>query len=317
MTPLTGDPLASRPSLSFDSLETRDGRRLCTAVVSPDGPARATVALLQGRTEFIQKYGEVMARLTAAGCRVATLDWRGQGLSERLLENPLKGHLEDYGDCIDDLGQFIDQVVKPVQEGPLVMLAHSMGGHIGLRYLYRDATSIDGAVFSAPMWDLPLDGVLRKGSELMAATLRRLGLGARYVPGRGDIEDALWQFDRNVLTRDRDRFERILAHMAADPRLRIAGPTISWLDASFDSIKALKKEIATRPLDLPLLVLSGGEDRVVDLRSHHEVCDRYARARCKVYPNGQHELLMEVDEIFDDAVAEFLTFVDGLVAPQK
>ena len=44
---------------------------------------RGTVLLLHGRTEFIEKYYPVIEKLLQRGFAVATLDWRGQGLSER------------------------------------------------------------------------------------------------------------------------------------------------------------------------------------------------------------------------------------------
>ena len=52
------------------------------------GPQRGTVCLFQGRGEFIEKYFEVVADLRRRGFGVATMDWRGQGGSSRMLSNP-------------------------------------------------------------------------------------------------------------------------------------------------------------------------------------------------------------------------------------
>ena len=51
-----------------------------------------TVCVFPGRTEFIEKYFEVVGELRRRGFAVAVLDWRGQGGSSRLLKNSLKGH---------------------------------------------------------------------------------------------------------------------------------------------------------------------------------------------------------------------------------
>ncbi|MBK5925929.1 alpha/beta hydrolase, partial [Rhodobaculum claviforme] len=53
-------------------LRTADGVRL-RAAVWPG--ARGTVLLFPGRTEVVEKYGDVIARLVAAGWGVLTLDW--------------------------------------------------------------------------------------------------------------------------------------------------------------------------------------------------------------------------------------------------
>ena len=43
------------------------------------------MVLLQGRAEFIEKYGETVGDLRARGFAVYALDWRGQGHSGRVL----------------------------------------------------------------------------------------------------------------------------------------------------------------------------------------------------------------------------------------
>ena len=50
---------------------------------APDVPARGICVLLNGQTEFIEKYFEVIDELRGRGFTVATMDWRGQGGSSR------------------------------------------------------------------------------------------------------------------------------------------------------------------------------------------------------------------------------------------
>ena len=73
-----------------------DGRRLRTAVFGAKPETRGVCVLLQGQTEFIEKYEEVIAELNARGFTVATFDWPGQGGSWRLLDNPMKAHIESF-----------------------------------------------------------------------------------------------------------------------------------------------------------------------------------------------------------------------------
>ncbi len=61
-----------------------DGAQLRAAFWRPEGVPRGTVALVQGRAEFIEKYYEVVGELLERGFVVASFDWRGQGLSQRL-----------------------------------------------------------------------------------------------------------------------------------------------------------------------------------------------------------------------------------------
>src|SRR5262249_9644864 len=72
-----------------------------------------TVCIFTGRTEFIEKYFEVVGELRRRGFAVAVLDWRGQGGSGRLMRNSLKGHINDFAEYEEGLAHFMKAVVLP------------------------------------------------------------------------------------------------------------------------------------------------------------------------------------------------------------
>ena len=89
------------------------GIRLRTARwMLPDDQTQGTVLLLQGRTEFIEKYYEVVAELLQRGLSVITFDWRGQGLSTRLLDDPLKSHIADFSEFDADIACVVTRILK-------------------------------------------------------------------------------------------------------------------------------------------------------------------------------------------------------------
>ena len=88
--------------------------------------------LLTGRTEFLEKAVIPAAELVARGYTVASLDWRGQGHSDRLIDPPQKGHVGDFADYRRDLAALL---AAPELSGfgpPALTLAHSMGAAIAL-----------------------------------------------------------------------------------------------------------------------------------------------------------------------------------------
>ena len=101
------------------------------------GPRRGTVVIAPGRGEFIEKYFEVVAELRRRGFAVAVMDWRGQGGSDRLLDHPRKGHVEDFAEYDRDLRQFMKEIVLPDCPPPYTALGHSMGGAILMRNAIR------------------------------------------------------------------------------------------------------------------------------------------------------------------------------------
>ena len=77
------------------------------------GQALGTICLFQGRTECIEKYFEVVGDLRRRGFGVATLDWRGQGGSERRLRKRRKGHVDSFEEYDRDFDAFMEQVALP------------------------------------------------------------------------------------------------------------------------------------------------------------------------------------------------------------
>ncbi len=111
-------------------LDLPDGVRLRLAHWPPPATPRATVLLLHGRTEFNEKYDETAGDLIALGFDVWSFDWRGQGLSTRVLEDRQKGHIADYDLLADDLKAVIAHIGGEAGGAGrhIVLLAHSMGG---------------------------------------------------------------------------------------------------------------------------------------------------------------------------------------------
>src|ERR1700748_470687 len=108
-----------------------DGVRLRAARVgaAPGRPSRGVCSLLNGQTEFIEKYFEVIDELRGRGFSVVTFDWRGQGGSDRQLPDARKAHIENFTAYDQDLDTVIRETVMPLaaqlRAQPIVM-SHSM-----------------------------------------------------------------------------------------------------------------------------------------------------------------------------------------------
>jgi lysophospholipase len=181
------------------TLKTLDGVTLRYARWAPPQGRKGTVCLFQGRAEFIEKYFETVRDLRARGFAVATLDWRGQGLSDRALRNSRKGYVKDFSRYDVDLDTFIREVVLPDCPPPHFALAHSMGASILLRAAYQGHRWFDRTVLLAPMIALP--GMRRSSlTRVGVKALRLIGLGGAYVPG-GDASVMMQRpFIGNMLT---------------------------------------------------------------------------------------------------------------------
>jgi lysophospholipase len=292
------------------TLRTPDGVSLRFARWAPPPGRKGTVCLFQGRAEFIEKYFETVRDLRARGFAVATLDWRGQGLSDRALRNSRKGYVRDFSQYDADLDTFIREVVLPDCPPPFFALAHSMGASILLRAAYQGNRWFDRTVLLAPMIALP---GMRRSSLTRAGVraLRLIGLGGAYVPGGSASVMMQRPFIGNMLTSDPVRYARNMAVVEAEPALVIGGPTVGWTDSAFKAMRQLSEPTFPTRIRQPILVIAAGHDQIVSTPAIDEFAIRLRAGSHLIVPGSRHELLMEQDRFRGQVLAAFDAFVPG------
>jgi len=300
-------PAVLEPRLKTYFIE-RDGIRLRVmfATAATDNP-RGSIVFSPGRTEFIEKYFETSVDLIQRGFNVLMVDPRGQGLSDRLLEDRLKSYIGDFQDYADDLAFAVEEFA-PLLPRPLVAMGHSMGGTIVLQSILSGALNPDVVVCSAPML-----GLFDLETPLLRATivaLSKLGLDKRNLPFQRQRSGLPIPFQGNKLTSDKDRYRSWAAFFQSTPRLRVGQPTYGWIRAALASMAYINRNAPT--LKIPGLMLGAGADPIVDPAS----VERFANiAGCEytVVPGALHELFLERD-IYRDAAFDR---IDSFLVSQK
>lgn len=277
-----------------------DGRAMRYAIwPATRGPRRGTVCILQGRGEFIEKYFETIADLRRRGFAVAIMDWRGQGGSDRPIDDPRKGHIEDFSEYDRDLRQFMREVVLPDCPPPYVALGHSMGSNIVLRNIAAAGSWFERAILIAPMLAL-YPTVLRfpvRIVALYAALATAPGFGRSYVHGGGPASGYAADFEDNVLTSDRERYQRNQQLERTAPQLLLGSPTIGWLNAAMKSMRALSDPEFPGRVRVPALVFGAGQDRIVSTAAAEKLGADLKVGTYVVLPDAAHEILQETNDI--------------------
>ncbi len=267
------------------------GLRLRTLILESERPEpRGTVILVPGRTEFIEKYFETAEDFRRRGFVVLTVDHRGQGLSDRLTDDPIKSWVRDFDDYIDDL-RFVINAHGADLPRPHVLVGHSMGGCIGLQGLIKGVLDADIAVFNAPM--LQVFGLETPPMPELISILSMLGLSQRRLPGQPQKEGVPIPFKGNKLTSDKARYMRWRSYFDNAPRLRVAGPTYGWIRAAVRSMKFVNRNAAK--LKTPTLIVATSMDPIV---VPSIVRDFAVKAQCEflMIKGALHETFLEVDE---------------------
>lgn len=276
--------------------------RVMLMTAATDHP-RGSIIIYPGRTEFIEKYFETIIDLSERGFNVLISDPRGQGLSSRLLDDPLKSYVRDFQDYADDLGSLVE-TFTPLLPKPHILMGHSMGGCVVLQSVISGTTNPAAVVCSAPML-----GLFDLDSPLMLAVrvLNRLGLSKHELPMQKGKEGLPVAFEGNKLTSDRGRYDIWAAYFRTVEKLRVGPPTYGWICAAQRSMNFVNKQ--ADKVKVPHLIIAAGGDPIVDPASNAE----FARRSGAVFHNvkgAKHELFLEADEYRD----EFLSHLDHFLA---
>lgn len=284
----------------------KDGVQLRIGLWSVSQP-RGTVLLLPGRTEYIEKYGRVISDITAHGYAVAVIDWRGQGYSDRLANDSALGHVGAFSDYQHDLFELIGAVKDAGLPQHLFLLAHSLGGNIGLRALIN-GLDVKRAVFSAPMWGILIPARKRLTALMLPTLARASGRTLRYLPGSRKgaylIDNG---FEDNLLTSDKYHFEYLVRQLSAVPQLVLGGPSIHWFGQAQAECARLIK--AHRP-DIPVRTFVGTQEGIVDPAAILAMHQNWPSAALTKIKSARHELMMEREPARQEFLENTLAFFD-------
>lgn len=307
--PLVVLPDEPAPRGEVRGYEGARGFGLRAALFRPEIPVRGSVILSPGRTEIIEKYYEVIGELTARGFVVLVHDWRGQGGSQRLLEDRLAGHADTVDDFLDDYHRLLAAFAADLPP-PWIALGHSMGGALTLLAVEDGAGPMDAVVLSAPMLCLRFKGLAGQVAGAMAWGMVAAGRGARAVPGvlKDPLED---HFGDDGLTHDHDRYLHFKRVLRAEPSMALGHPTWGWLKFALEAMRRVRAPRNLARVTTPVLIVTAGADRICQSPVAARVAALLPHGRCREIPGAYHEILMETDEFR----AEFWRAFDAFVAP--
>lgn len=286
-------------------LTTSDGVRI-RAGVWAEGK-QGTVLLFPGRTEYVEKYGLAAEDLRQRGFATVAIDWRGQGLADRLLPDRMMGHVGTFLDYQKDVDAVLGLARGLGLPEPFYLLSHSMGGAIALRALLH-RLPVKAASFSAPMWGIAMAAWMRPFAQPIAMLSGWFGQSARYAPSTSSksyVVEA--EFGGNVLTTDPDMWRYMKRQVVERPELTLAGPSLAWLQTALAECHALS--LAPAP-DYPAVTALGTAEKVVDLAPIHARMAGWRNGRLELFPGAEHEVPMETPahrKRFFDMTADLFT----------
>jgi alpha-beta hydrolase superfamily lysophospholipase len=262
------------------SWETKQHIKLFAQSWAPEGEIKAVLALVHGIGEHTGRYESVAMFLNREGYALVGMDLRGHGKS-----GGQRGHFS-FEDAMNDIDLLISQAQALFPGKPVFLYGHSLGGLLVLDYaMKRPASSLKGIIATSPAlgtanpvpaWKLALANVMKTINPSMTMN--------------NDLDVTAISHNPDVIT-----------SYKSDP---LVHPLIS-ARLGWDLLQTgpwLVEHAAEFP-DIPLLLMQGNADRIVDPAATKKFAKKIKKGNItfQLWEGGYHEMHNEPnrDEVFN------------------
>ena len=249
--------------------------RLHVAGVTPENATRG-LFLVPGYTDHLGRYTDLFSYFVERGVAVWAMDPRGHGLS-----SGRRGFIHRFSDYLDDMQQGLASAHNLSEIHQWTLLGHSTGGLVALSAAIRRRRflanwGVERLVVSSPLLEigLPVTVVKRRLGRLASTVLPWLSL-----PSGGESY---------ANSHDPD----------AEHRRRTDPLIFKWVNARwYTEVQAEMAVVRRLPMrvDVPVLGLQAGADRVVSPAATQAWCQACPAADYREYPDLFHEILLETE----------------------
>jgi acylglycerol lipase len=234
-------------------------------------PPAAVVILVHGAGEHSGRYEHVAERLVGDGYAVHALDHRGHGRSQ----GP-RALIDRVDHAVTDLNALVSAAVQHESAAsiPVVMVGHSMGAMIALRYACDHQHRLGGLALSGALASIEASRALRIVGRAISAVAPTLGLVT--------IDSSLISRDPAVV--DAYRSDPLVHHGKLPAR---TAAEIADTVAGFPS--------RVHEITVPTLIMYGTEDRLCSPAGSEMLGERIGAADKRVIPYEglYHEIFNE------------------------
>jgi acylglycerol lipase len=245
-------------------------------------PPVAVVVLVHGAGEHSGRYEHVAERLVGDGYAVHALDHRGHGRSQ----GP-RALIDRVEHAVTDLNALVSAAVQheSARSVPVLMVGHSMGAMIALRYASDHQHRLGGLALSGALASIDASPALRIAGRAISAVAPTLGLIT---------------IDSSLISRD----PAVVAAYRSDPLVHHGKLPARTAAEIADTVARFPDRV--HEITVPTLIMYGTEDRLCPPAGSQMLGERIGAADKRVIPYEglYHEIFNEPER---DAVLSDLS----------
>ncbi|NGP44227.1 alpha/beta hydrolase [Bacillaceae bacterium SIJ1] len=239
-------------------------------IYQTDYTPKGVIVVIHGAVEHHGRYHWLKEHWLEEGYHVILGDLPGQGLSNRK-----RGHIDSFEEYLKEVHSWLSEAQSFLL--PIFAIGHSMGGLVLVRLLQKHTIPLDGVILSSPALGLrfkpaPPLNVLAKGMNVL---MPRLQMSPGLTP--------------NIATRNKH-----IVDSDSNDSLMLQKVSVRWYSELVKAMELAFKEMSEFP-DVPLLIMQGGNDKIVDKQLVKQWFNEYdgTEKMYKEWPGLYHEIFNE------------------------
>lgn len=233
--------------------------------------AKGVFVIVHGANEYHVRYKWLIQRLVDEGYHVVMGDLPGQGQKPKM-----KGHIDSFEEYLTTIEQWHHKARQ--YKLPIFLLGHSMGGLAVIQAMLHKNLSVHGVILSSPCLGLvnPPSKLKHYSAFLLNKVLPKLRLPTNLAKVT--------------------RCEEMLKRDETDEYI-VKKVSVRWYNELSRAMAESHEKVEKFPA-IPLLILQGGEDLIVDKKAvfhwfnQLQVTDKYY----KEFPELYHEVFNEPEK---------------------
>jgi len=254
---------------------------------------KGVLVFAHGVGEHSGRYANILHELDGKKYSIYALDHRGHGKS-----GGKRGHVDSFLDFVYDLKFFIDRIREDTGRLPLILLGHSMGGAIAMRYALTYPDDLTALILSSPGLIFAV-----KTPKIKIALARFL---SKILPKLA--------FPTGIDARGLSHDKKVVEEYINDPLVHDLMSAKLFVEFTSNNEDCLAR---AKELNLPVFIFHGKADPIVDCRSSEIVYDRVSSKikELHIFENLHHETMNETEPERKKVFSLLTKWIDRMMAP--
>ncbi|WP_142416886.1 serine aminopeptidase domain-containing protein [Bartonella massiliensis] len=255
--PINWDSTSS--NIHCGTLKVAIDREIRFAITYPEAEkSKGTIVILENNTNVLETYFLTINEISKRGFHTAIFDWFDPQKTSLTTRKKSRNHYFDINNDINDLYEFLKNVVYHNCPPPYSMLAYGMGGLIALSGLDFINYQFNRLLCVSPLF-APFGNKINGFQHKLTQFLSDIGLG--FIPVR----------DGKKLKKTKQKNIQ-LEYMYQGPFHSTKLPTSRWMASVFNAIDSVKKNIRHGHLQIPTLFILANQNNLANNIEVRQLC---------------------------------------------